>query len=137
MSPGTSQAYRNWSEWDSDWEAMESIEGSAKKGIKALDKLKVVWPYARQDGGHPLGKVITQPAEGEPVLEPKAADWKGGALPASSEPCPKSQYLGPFPGCERRRKVWPIYILPKVGLRFSGVLRYLLLCDFQVFCRLP
>ena len=24
-----------------------------------------------------MGKVITQPAEGEPVPEPKAADWKG------------------------------------------------------------
>jgi protein-tyrosine phosphatase len=115
MSPGTSQAYRNWSEWDSDWEAMESIEGSAKKGIKALDKLKVVWPYARQDGGHPLGKVITQPAEGEPVLEPKAADWKGGALSASSEPCPKSQYLEPFPDARGVEKCGRYTSCPKLG----------------------
>jgi hypothetical protein len=56
---------------------MDGIKGTAKKGIKALDKLKVVWRYARQDGGQALGKVITQPAEGEPVPEPKAADWKG------------------------------------------------------------
>jgi len=56
-----------------DWEAMDGIKGTAKKGIKALDKLKVVWRYARQDGGQALGKVITRPAEGEPVPEPKAA----------------------------------------------------------------
>ena len=59
-----------------DWEAMDGIKGSAKKGIKALDKLKVVWRYTKQDG-EALGKVITQPAKGEVILEPKAADWKG------------------------------------------------------------
>jgi hypothetical protein len=31
----------------------------------------------RQDEGQALGKVITQPTEGEPVPEPKAAGWKG------------------------------------------------------------
>jgi protein-tyrosine phosphatase len=60
-----------------DWEAMDGIKRSAIKGIKALDKLKVVWRYARQDGGQALGKVITQPVKGEPVPELKAADWKG------------------------------------------------------------
>jgi protein-tyrosine phosphatase len=59
-----------------DWEAMDGIKGSAKKGIKALDKLKVVWRYPTQ-GGKPLGKVITEPAKGEPVPEPEAADWAG------------------------------------------------------------
>jgi protein-tyrosine phosphatase len=38
-----------------DWEAMDGIKGSAMKGIKALDKLKVVWRYARQDGGQAFG----------------------------------------------------------------------------------
>jgi protein-tyrosine phosphatase len=59
-----------------DWEAMDGIKGSAKKGIKALEKLKVVWRYARQDG-QALGKVITEPAKGEPIPEPEAANWKG------------------------------------------------------------
>ena len=59
-----------------DWEAMDGIKGSAKKGIKALDKLKVIWRYAKQDG-EALGRVITQPAKGEPVPEPKAANWQG------------------------------------------------------------
>lgn len=59
-----------------DWEAMDGIKGSAKKGIKALEKLKLVWRYAEKDG-ESLGKVITEPARGEPVLEPEAANWKG------------------------------------------------------------
>ena len=59
-----------------DWEAMDGIKGSAKKGIKALDKLKVVWRYPKE-AGQLLAKVITEPAKGEPVREPKAADSKG------------------------------------------------------------
>ena len=59
-----------------DWEAMDGIKGSAKKGIKALDRLKVVWRYAQQEGG-PLEKLITEPAKGEFIHEPEAADWKG------------------------------------------------------------
>jgi protein-tyrosine phosphatase len=58
-----------------DWEAMDGIKGSAKKGIKALDKLKVVWRFPKQDG-QDLGKVIVEPSKGEPVQEPEAADWK-------------------------------------------------------------
>ena len=46
-----------------------------RKGSKALDKLKVVRRYARQDGGQALDKVITQPVEGESIPELKA-DWK-------------------------------------------------------------
>lgn len=59
-----------------DWEAMDGIKGSAKKGIKALDKLKVVWRYPKE-AGQLSAKVITEPAKGEPVREPEAADWKG------------------------------------------------------------
>lgn len=32
-----------------DWEAMDGIKGSASKGSKALDSLKVVWRYAARD----------------------------------------------------------------------------------------
>lgn len=58
-----------------DWEAMDGIKGSAKKGIRALDKMKVVWRYSKE--GEALSKVITEPARGEAVLEPEAANWKG------------------------------------------------------------
>lgn len=62
-----------------DWEAMDGIKGSARKGTKALDRLKVLWRYASKDNPsmQPLEKVITQPARGEPVPEPEPADWRG------------------------------------------------------------
>lgn len=62
-----------------DWDAMDGIKGSARKGTKALDRLAVVW-RALDDGGITgklgLKQIITEPKEGEPVPEPKAADWK-------------------------------------------------------------
>ncbi len=62
-----------------DWEAMDGIKGSARKGTKAMDKLKVVWRYASKDDGgmQSLEKIIPQPAKGEPVPEPEPADWRG------------------------------------------------------------
>jgi protein-tyrosine phosphatase len=62
-----------------DWEAMDGIKGSARKGTKALDRLKVLWRYASQDNAsmQALEKVITEPARGQPVPEPSPADWRG------------------------------------------------------------
>lgn len=74
-----------------DWEAMDGIKGSLRKGVKALDRLKVVWRYAkhtRPDAAgipatamvaEPMAKVITEPEKGEPVQEGEAADWRGEA----------------------------------------------------------
>ena len=58
-----------------EWEAMDGIKGSARKGSKALDRLKVVWRYATD--GHQLEQVITEPERGEPVTEGEPANWKG------------------------------------------------------------
>ena len=66
-----------------DWEAMDGIKGSAKKGIKALEKLKLVWRYAPQTDA--LAKVITEPARGEHIFEPEAADWKHGSKDETAE----------------------------------------------------
>lgn len=61
-----------------EWEAMDGIKGSYRKGTRALDKLKVVWRYAKRDGDDaPLEKVITEPARGEPVPENPPANWRG------------------------------------------------------------
>ena len=60
-----------------DWDAMDGIKGSLRKGTKALDKLKVVWKYGQSPGGGILAKVITEPEKGEPVPEGEAADWTG------------------------------------------------------------
>ncbi|KAI4264247.1 MAG: hypothetical protein L6R42_000644 [Xanthoria sp. 1 TBL-2021] len=61
-----------------DWDAMDGIKGSARKGTRALDRLAVVWRTADRpsDGKPELPQIITEPKEGEPVPQTKAADWK-------------------------------------------------------------
>ncbi|KAL3474390.1 protein-tyrosine phosphatase-like protein [Aspergillus californicus] len=76
-----------------DWEAMDGIKGTSRKGIKALDRVKVLWRYA---GPNPeteaqatqvkegdeekerrvSGGVITEPKPGEPIPETRVADWR-------------------------------------------------------------
>lgn len=56
-----------------EWDAMDGIKGSARKGTRALDRLAVVW-RAVGDG---KGTVIGELRKGEPVPETGAADWKG------------------------------------------------------------
>lgn len=60
------------------WDAMDGIKGSARKGTKMLDRLAVVWRAVDDvEKGRPgLPQIITEPKEGEPVPETKAADWK-------------------------------------------------------------
>jgi protein-tyrosine phosphatase len=62
-----------------DWDAMDGIKGSARKGSRALDRLKIVWRYASKGDAsiQSLEQVIIQPAKGEPVSEPEPADWRG------------------------------------------------------------
>ena len=79
-----------------EWEAMDGIKGSERKGTKALDSLKVVWRYARhekpkvpvstgtteqQADGALLGEVITEPVPGEAIQEGEPADWRGESDP--------------------------------------------------------
>lgn len=75
-----------------EWDAMDGIKGSSKKGTRALEKLAVVWRVPKGSpgstaaaagpeavaNGAALAQVITQPGPGEAVPEAKAADWKGG-----------------------------------------------------------
>ena len=59
------------------WDAMDGIKGSARKGTKALDRLAVLWRVVDGQKGKPeLRQIITEPKEGEPVPETKAADWR-------------------------------------------------------------
>ena len=58
-----------------DWDAMDGIKGSSRKGIRALDRLSVVWRAV--DGSKEISaKFITQPQAGQPVPETGPADWK-------------------------------------------------------------
>lgn len=58
-----------------EWEKMDGIKGSLRKGTKALDRLSVVWRFA---GSRRNSVVINEPARDEEVPEMQAADWKGG-----------------------------------------------------------
>lgn len=77
-----------------EWEAMDGIKGSVRKGTKAFDRMKVLWRYAKSptepavEGEDRVGRVITEPGRGEPVPEGQAADWRGpqSAYEATTEP---------------------------------------------------
>lgn len=59
-----------------EWDAMDGIKGSSRKGIRALDRVAVVW-RAVDALGEGITTVMTEPPEGVPVPEMKPADWKG------------------------------------------------------------
>ncbi|KAK3186386.1 Telomerase protein component 1 [Lecanicillium sp. MT-2017a] len=63
-----------------DWDAMDGIKGSSRKGARALDRLSVVWRYA--DNHEATAETdttasATEPKEGEPVPQFTAANWQG------------------------------------------------------------
>ncbi|KAJ0167403.1 Phosphatidylinositol 3,4,5-trisphosphate 3-phosphatase and dual-specificity protein phosphatase PTEN [Colletotrichum tanaceti] len=68
-----------------DWEAMDGIKGSSRKGSRAFDKIAVVWRVAdsqrAKDGGDEVaptdGEIITEPSTNSPVPQMRPADWKG------------------------------------------------------------
>ncbi|KAJ5974484.1 Phosphatase tensin type [Penicillium waksmanii] len=66
-----------------EWDAMDGIKGSARKGIRAFEKLKVVWRYPspdediKKDAAPVSGRPISEPKPGEPIHESLAADWRG------------------------------------------------------------
>ncbi|KAM0261514.1 hypothetical protein ACHAQJ_002197 [Trichoderma viride] len=69
-----------------EWEAMDGIRGSSRKGARAFDRLSVVWRVA--DSGEPKAEEeVVEPKVGEPVPQTKAADWKGAdnAKPPDAE----------------------------------------------------
>lgn len=62
-----------------EWDKMDGIKGSSRKGTRAADKISIVW---RAVGGEEKttetpGVVVTEPGEGSPVPQLRAADWRG------------------------------------------------------------
>ncbi|KAE8350098.1 hypothetical protein BDV28DRAFT_151253 [Aspergillus coremiiformis] len=77
--------------FEAEWDTLDGIKGTTRKGVRALDRLKVVWRYpaSSQPGTEesakmemaPLpGQTITEPKLGEPVFESHPADWRGQDL---------------------------------------------------------
>lgn len=56
-----------------EWDKMDGIKGSSRKGTRAFDKLSVVWQACESKPD-----VIHEPGTNSPVPQTKAADWKGG-----------------------------------------------------------
>ncbi|OAL03146.1 hypothetical protein IQ06DRAFT_124735 [Phaeosphaeriaceae sp. SRC1lsM3a] len=69
-----------------EWDAMDGIKGSSRKGTQAFERIAVVWRALSEEEGRP-GVVITEPGEGEAVPQSKPADWKGakGVEPSESK----------------------------------------------------
>ncbi|KAJ5569545.1 Phosphatase tensin type [Penicillium hispanicum] len=75
--------------FETEWDAMDGIKGSAKKGIRAFERLKVVWRYpspssptaqtqdTKADEALTSGRPISEPKPGEAVHESLPADWRG------------------------------------------------------------
>jgi protein-tyrosine phosphatase len=59
-----------------EWDAMDGIRGSSRKGTRAFDRMSVVWRVA-DSGEAKAEEEVIEPKEGEPVPQTKAADWKG------------------------------------------------------------
>lgn len=57
-----------------EWDAMDGIKGSSRKGSRAMDRIAVVWRVA-DTGVSPVE--IVEPEEGQPVPQLSPADWKG------------------------------------------------------------
>jgi hypothetical protein len=53
-----------------EWDKMDGIKGSNKKGTRAFDKIAVVWKEVEDKGA------VEEPKVGEGVKQKKAADWR-------------------------------------------------------------
>jgi protein-tyrosine phosphatase len=69
-----------------EWDAMDGIKGSSRKGTQAFERIAVVWRALSADEGRP-GVIITEPRVGEEVPQSQPADWKGtkGVEPSESK----------------------------------------------------
>jgi len=62
-----------------EWDKMDGIKGSSRKGTRALDHLAVIWKvYDPEPGRGRKEDIIHEPGTDSPVPETAAADWKGG-----------------------------------------------------------
>lgn len=62
-----------------EWDKMDGIKGSSRKGTRALDRLAVVWKaYDPEPGRGRNEDVIHEPGTDSPVPQMAPADWKGG-----------------------------------------------------------
>ena len=61
--------------FEMEWEAMDGIKGSSRKGTPAFDKFAVVWRAVESSKAPSV--VITEPFEDGEVRQTRPADWRG------------------------------------------------------------
>lgn len=62
-----------------EWDKMDGLKGSSRKGTRAFDKLAVVWKVFESGSGLKAQEdIIREPSIDEPIQQMAAADWKGG-----------------------------------------------------------
>jgi protein-tyrosine phosphatase len=62
-----------------EWDKMDGIKGSSRKGTRAFDRLSVIWKaYTPEAGRNSKGEEIREPGLDSPVPQARPADWKGG-----------------------------------------------------------
>ena len=59
-----------------EWDAIDGIKGSSRKGTKCFEKLSVVW-RAIDTQDQEASVVVNEPEEGEAVPQTTPADWRG------------------------------------------------------------
>lgn len=57
-----------------EWDKMDGLKGSSRKGTRAADRISVVWRAVDTPGP---ATVINEPGEGSPVPQMRPANWKG------------------------------------------------------------
>ncbi|PLN84842.1 phosphatases II [Aspergillus taichungensis] len=82
--------------FEAEWDALDGIKGTTKKGVRALERLQVVWRYppaSELEAGKPSaqeapaqGEAIPFPQPGEPIKEDKPDDWHLHETHAENEP---------------------------------------------------
>lgn len=58
-----------------EWDAMDGIKGSSRKGTRAFDRMAVVWKTPAEEARR-ASVMVEEPGEGEPVREMSSADWR-------------------------------------------------------------
>ena len=61
-----------------DWDKMDGIKGSSRKGARAFDRLAVIWKvYDPEPGQGRKEEIIHEPSIYSPVPEMRPANWQG------------------------------------------------------------
>jgi protein-tyrosine phosphatase len=64
-----------------EWDKMDGIKGSLRKGTRAFDKLAVVWKVVEvRDDDTGGATVVNEPGDQSPIPQMAAADWRGGNI---------------------------------------------------------